>query len=67
MNLILSKASIGFPGDRTLLSADDWSWKAGGVHVVFGANGSGKSTMLRSILGLIALQNGEVHLKQTTK
>ena len=63
MNLILSKASIGFPGDRTLLSADDWSWKAGGVHVVFGANGSGKSTMLRSILGLIALQNGEVHLE----
>ena len=63
MKLKLTNASVGYPGNRPLVTMKEWSWDAGGVHIVFGANGSGKSTLFRSVLGLMPLQHGQVHLE----
>jgi zinc/manganese transport system ATP-binding protein len=57
--LELSGASLRF-GDRTLWSGLDLSVRAGEFIAVLGANGSGKTSLLKAILGLQPLTGGTV-------
>ncbi len=63
MNLSLRDAVVGHPGHPPLLAVDALRFNAGGIHVLLGANGSGKSTFLRSVLGVQPLLHGTVALE----
>jgi heme exporter protein A len=51
-------------GDRKLFSGISFSLKPGEILHVEGANGSGKTSLLRIVLGLAPLESGEVRWKQ---
>ncbi len=53
--------SFGY-GERDILSNFGCDFKANTLHVVVGETGSGKSTMLRLMLGFLTPQNGSVEL-----
>ena len=57
--LTIQKARIG-AADTALLGPLDLSLAAGEALALFGPNGAGKSTLLRAIMGLEALDAGEV-------
>ncbi len=48
-------------GDHVILSGIDAQFDAGQCHVIMGPNGGGKTSLLRSILGLTPF-TGEIHL-----
>ncbi|SES05574.1 phosphonate transport system ATP-binding protein [Actinokineospora terrae] len=47
-------------GDRTVLNGVDFEVRAGELVVLLGANGSGKSTALRCVVGLAEADAGEI-------
>lgn len=49
-------------GAATVLRAADLSILAGGIHLLVGRNGAGKSSLLRAMAGLQALQGGSIIL-----
>ena len=49
-------------GVATVLQAADLSIRGGGIHLLVGRNGSGKSSLLRAMAGLQALQGGSIVL-----
>lgn len=49
-------------GKRPALAGFDMAVEAGQVHGFLGPNGSGKTTTLRTLLGLIAANGGQMHL-----
>ena len=49
-------------GDRTVLNGIDLSVDAGEIRVIMGGSGSGKNTLLRSLLGLKEIASGSIHL-----
>jgi ABC-2 type transport system ATP-binding protein len=49
-------------GPRPALAGFDMEVEAGQVHGFLGPNGSGKTTTLRTLLGLIAANDGRMHL-----
>lgn len=55
--LSLSEATVGF-GDRTLWRDLDLKVRRGELVAVLGANGSGKSSLLKVILGQLRLRSG---------
>lgn len=57
--LSLRGACLGF-GDRTLWDGLDLDVRAGELVAVLGANGSGKSSLLKVILGQLPLRAGTV-------
>ena len=57
----LSGASVAYDG-RRVLHGIDVQVRAGEVIAVLGANGAGKSTMVRALLGLVPLSAGSVEL-----
>lgn len=52
-------------GDKTLLHETSVEFAAGKFHVVMGANGAGKSTMLKILSGELKPSSGEVYLDGT--
>ena len=52
-------------GDRVALDAVSLDVRPASTHVLLGSSGSGKSTVLRLILGLIAPDAGEVQVDGT--
>ena len=52
-------------GDRIVLSHLDTQFEEGGFYAIMGANGCGKTTLLRLVAGLLAPQQGTVLLDGT--
>jgi iron complex transport system ATP-binding protein len=55
-----NKAQIGY--QKPLLYIDQMELNSGEIHVLIGANGKGKTTLLKSINGLQVLFSGEIEL-----
>src|SRR5512135_2628999 len=49
-------------GDRTVLGPVDLHFAGGKTHVILGASGCGKSTMVRLIMGLIERSTGDIRI-----
>lgn len=49
-------------GDQRVLHGVDLRVPAGGVHVIVGGSGCGKTTLLKAIIGLVPPEAGRVHL-----
>ena len=52
-------------GDKTVLQHLDTRFEEGGFYAIMGANGCGKTTLLRLVAGLLTPQEGEVMLDGT--
>ena len=61
MKLVLDKLEVGHK--HPLTEAITTSFGAGGMHVVLGENGVGKTTLLRTMLGVQASLGGQITLK----
>lgn len=59
--LTLNQATLGYAGQPLLRDAS-FSLAAGSLCCLLGANGSGKTTIMRSILGVLPLLGGEILL-----
>ncbi|MFT5953619.1 MAG: Cu-processing system ATP-binding protein [Cyclobacteriaceae bacterium] len=53
-------------GKLTVLDGVSFSIETGGVYAVLGPNGSGKTTMLKTILGLVLPEKGTVEINGTS-
>lgn len=62
----LKGASLRF-GDRVILDDVDWIIGPGDRYGIVGANGIGKTTLLRIIQGLQPLDSGRVKIGQTVR
>jgi len=64
--LQINQLDIGYPGNtnesNTVLSDIDIQINAGELVCLLGANGTGKSTLLRTVAGLQPSLNGEIHI-----
>ncbi len=58
----LQNLSIGYEKDRVLLSDINLSVRPGEMVALIGRNGTGKSTLLKSMIGLIPVLNGACYL-----
>lgn len=56
---LVSQAKIG---DRPILDGIDCQIKSGEFVAILGLNGAGKSSVLRSIAGLLPLRSGQIHV-----
>ena len=50
MNLKASNLMVGHSSEQVLIGPVDHVWNAGGMHMLLGGNGSGKSSLLRTIV-----------------
>ncbi len=57
----LKGAGLGYAG-KTVLADLNLQFEKGKIHCLFGRNGSGKTTMLKSMASLIPVINGEIEL-----
>ena len=62
--ITLSNISYSY-GDKIVLSHLDTQFEDGGFYAIMGANGCGKTTLLRLVAGLLAPQEGAVMLDDT--
>ena len=62
MNLVLNKLNVGYK--HPLTGPLTMSFGAGGMHVLLGANGTGKTTLLRTVLGVQAPLTGHITLDE---
>ena len=60
MTLILKNVSAGYDSRNIILHGIDLEVRAGEIVALIGANGAGKSTMVRAISGLLDLSGGEI-------
>ena len=62
MNLHLDCVVLGHHADQPLTSPLSTQFQGGGMHVILGGNGTGKTTLLRSVLGIQAVLSGSICL-----
>ncbi len=53
--------------ERTILDAVDFDWNGAGICALIGANGAGKTVLLRTIHGLLVPDEGEVRFENRTR
>jgi phospholipid/cholesterol/gamma-HCH transport system ATP-binding protein len=49
-------------GGRTLIAGASAAFEEARVHAVVGRSGAGKSVLMKSVMGLLPMESGEVHL-----
>ncbi len=54
--------TFAYPGEKAVFSGLDITVPEGSVYGLLGANGIGKSTLMKTLVGLLPLQTGEVSL-----
>ena len=59
--LVVSEISSGY-GKVTVLRGVSICARPGEIHCILGRNGAGKTTIMKSIMGLLALSSGTIHL-----
>ena len=64
MNLKASNLVVGHSSEHALLGPLDHVWMAGGMHLLLGGNGSGKSSLLRTIVQALPALSGDVSLSK---
>jgi iron complex transport system ATP-binding protein len=64
-NVLLSMQDLkfGYKESRTVLNSLSMQVEAGSITAILGPNGTGKTTLLNTILGLLKPQAGEIYLK----
>ena len=62
MNLKASNLLVGHRPEHALLGPLSHDWKAGGMHLVLGGNGSGKSSLLRTLVQALPALSGDVSM-----
>jgi ATP-binding cassette subfamily F protein 3 len=65
--LRLDDLAVGYPPDPPLLSAINLTIRAGERIALLGANGTGKTTLIRTIMGELPPVNGRVHIGPSTQ
>ncbi|MFY7972368.1 MAG: ABC transporter ATP-binding protein [Flavobacteriales bacterium] len=61
--LHIKNLEIGF-GKRSLVTIDHFSIKTGQLTALIGRNGVGKSTLLKKISGLLAVEKGKIFIQE---
>lgn len=61
MMLVVSNISSGY-GKVTVLRGVSIRAQPGEIHCILGRNGAGKTTIMKSIMGLLPLSSGTIHL-----
>ena len=64
MNLKASNLVVGHSPERALLGPLNHVWTAGGMHLLLGGNGSGKSSLLRTLVQALPALSGNVSLSK---
>jgi len=65
---LLSLRGVTFRADeRTILDAVDFDWNGAGICALIGANGAGKTVLMRTIHGLLVPDEGEVRFEDRTR
>ena len=64
--IALEQLAIGYERDNPLLSEINLSVRPGELVALIGRNGTGKSTLLKSMIGLIPLINGNCYLDKAS-
>ena len=62
MNLKASNLVVGHSREHALLGPLNHVWKAGGMHLLLGGNGSGKSSLLRTLVQALPALSGDVSM-----
>ena len=60
-----SQVSYGYEKGKPVLRDFDWKLPRGSIYCIMGSNGSGKSTMLKIIAGVMKPTSGKVSVKGT--
>ncbi len=63
--IVLEQLAIGYERDHALLNQVNLTVRSGEMVALIGRNGTGKSTLLKSMIGLIPLLDGVCHLDKT--
>ncbi|MEJ8570083.1 ABC transporter ATP-binding protein [Microbaculum marinum] len=61
MTLVVDRVTSGY-GDRSVVAEISFTIEPGRIMALFGHNGAGKSTILKSLLGLIPVSSGTITL-----
>jgi len=65
-SLNISSLTFAFPGDNSpILKELDMKLDPGTITAVIGNNGTGKTTLMRAILGILEIQDGDIFWEET--
>ena len=62
MKLEVRSARCGYPGGAAILENVSFTVETGEICCLLGPNGVGKTTLFKSLLGLLKLQGGEIRI-----
>jgi phospholipid/cholesterol/gamma-HCH transport system ATP-binding protein len=64
-HIVVSEVTVGY-GERVIQQGLDFTIRRGDIFIIMGGSGCGKSTVMRSLIGLVAPQKGKVVVEGTS-
>jgi phospholipid/cholesterol/gamma-HCH transport system ATP-binding protein len=64
-HIVVSGVTVGY-GERVIQQGLDFTIRRGDIFIIMGGSGCGKSTVMRSLIGLVAPQKGKVVVEGTS-